>query len=200
YWDGNTTTQITDNTTMDYDPSLYNGTITCESYPADWSCANISYWDGNTTTQIIDNATYNESVSLHNGDIAWMSDITGDYDIYYARLASAWIDDALTSLSLGYSLEEIGLMADLYDTQGSGLEIDTLSWSYLSGNLPGDIDGLVYEIGDSWEYDGNYYIKLGSGLEGAPLGGGVPELPAGAMPLFGVFFSVVFVRRKTRRS
>ena len=88
-------------------------------------------------------------------------------------------------------------MADLYDTHDSGLGIDGFSWSYLSEDLPGDTDGLVYEIGDAWELDGNYYIKLGSGLAGEPLGGGaVPELPAGAMPFIGAIFSVVFVRRK----
>ncbi|MCK4697109.1 MAG: hypothetical protein KAT53_02245, partial [Dehalococcoidia bacterium] len=70
-----------------------------------------------------------------------------------------------------------------------------MDWTYLAGNLPGDTGGEVYDIGDSWEYDGKYYIKLGSGLEGS--GGGVPEIPAGMMPLMGVAISVVI--RRIRR-
>jgi hypothetical protein len=52
--------------------------------------------------------------------------------------------------------------------------IGDVVWNYIAGDLPGQ-EGHI--IGDSWEYEGKYYIYLGSGLEGEPLSGGgdVPE-------------------------
>jgi hypothetical protein len=77
-------------------------------------------------------------------------------------------------LNLGYSTSELKLLADLYaggNTDATEI-IDNLTWHYLSEDLPGDIGGTTYDYGDTWIYDGKYYIKLGSGLEGA---GSVPE-------------------------
>ncbi|MFH1664636.1 MAG: hypothetical protein ABIA77_00610, partial [Candidatus Omnitrophota bacterium] len=60
--------------------------------------------------------------------------------------------------------------------------------------LPGEDPENPYEIGYSYTYNGNYYIKLGSGLEGDPLG--APELPAGAVPLLGVVLGAVLARKR----
>ena len=107
--------------------------------------------------------------------------------------------DGVTSTfgDLGYTTAQIKQLTELYTTQESG-QIGDVNWTYLSGNLPGDTDGLIYDIGDTWTYNGKYYIKLGSGLEGAPLGGSgsVPELPAGLIPLLGVILSFGLKRLK----
>jgi hypothetical protein len=76
-------------------------------------------------------------------------------------------------LGLEYTSEQISQLADLYSAQTGEVVIDETRWTYLSGDLPGDIGGTTYDIGDSWTYDGCYYVKLGSGLQGLP----VPELP-----------------------
>ena len=94
---------------------------------------------------------------------------------------------------LGYTTDQIKQLTDLYAAgdPGNSLDFDDdITWSYLDGELPGDTGGAVYNIGDSWEVDGTYYIKLGSGLAGAPLGGAVPELPVGAMPFLGVILRI----------
>ncbi|MCK4851677.1 MAG: hypothetical protein KAS86_01060, partial [Candidatus Omnitrophica bacterium] len=181
-------TQITNNTANDVVPSLYNGEIAWNgNLEGD---AEIYYYNGTTTTQITNNTAYDANPSLYNGGIAWMGDEDGDNEIYYARLASAWVGDAIDSLGLtGYSEAEILQLADLYSGQTSG-EVEGLTWTYLAGDLPGDTGGEVYEVGDSWEYNGKYYIKLGSGLEGAP------ELPAGVMPFLGALLSAAWARRR----
>ena len=98
---------------------------------------------------------------------------------------------------LEYSTDQVNQLTDLYTTHGSG-QIGDVNWTYLSGNLPGDTDGLVYDIGDTWSYNGKYYIKLGSGLEGAPLGssGSVPELPVGAISFLGTILSFALTKTK----
>ena len=40
----------------------------------------------------------------------------------------------------------------MYTDESSGT-VHGMEWEYLSGNLPGDIDDEVYEIGDSWIYE-----------------------------------------------
>ncbi|MEA3489097.1 MAG: hypothetical protein U9R44_01985 [Candidatus Omnitrophota bacterium] len=202
YWDGTTTTSLMSTSVFDPSfqikyPSLYNGAIAWYDYVDD---AEIYYYNGTTTTQITDNIPHDFDPSLYNGAIAWWGVLDGgsDHEIYYARLASAWIGDAIISLGLeGYSEAEILQLVDLFSGQTSGL-VGGMDWTYLAGNLPGDTGGEVYSIGDSWEYDGNYYIKLGSGLEGE--GSGVPELPAGAMPFVGAICGFIYtVIRGSRR-
>ena len=103
-----------------------------------------------------------------------------------------------------YTSEQQMDLIKLYADGKAGLSpdsitIDGLDWTYLSGDLPGDFGGTTYNIGDSWEYGGSYYIKLGSGLWGAPLGG-VPELPPFAMQLIVVLFggSFCLIKRRCR--
>ena len=98
------------------------------------------------------------------------------------------LNDDVSGFNLGYTTSEIAQLVDIYSTQSGTAEIDGYTWNYLSGDLPGDIGGTTYEIGDSWTYNNKYYIKLGSGLEG------VPEIPAGMMP-FLVMGAMFVVRR-----
>ena len=157
----------------------------------------IYYWDGTSTINISNDTAYGMYPSLYDGEIAWSSSADGDYEIYYARLASSWIRDALPELSdLDLTESEIMELADLYSSQSSGL-VGDISWTYYSGNLPGDTDGEVYEIGDSWIYEGNYYIKLGSGLEGNA-GAAVPEMPIPQAVMFLLSFFVLRRKKKVR--
>ena len=96
-----------------------------------------------------------------------------------------------------FTEQEIMDLADLYSGETSG-SVHNMDWTYLSGHLPGDTDGEVYEIGDSWIYEGNYYIKLGSGLEGTNGTGAVPEVPASStLALLSLF---ILKRKKVRGS
>ena len=105
----------------------------------------------------------------------------------------------LYNLTLDMSTEEMSLLARLYADGKAGLDPDALTvdgrtWAYLSGDLPGDFGGTTYELGDSWIYEGKYYIKLGSGLEGSA----VPE-PGCAFGLLVGFFVPGFRRLFKRR-
>ena len=194
YWDGTSTTKITDTTATDYYISLYNGDIS-------WSGGEdgdfeIYYWDGINTTKLTNTSTTDYESTLYNGEIAWAGKDDGDMEIYYARLASAWIQDALPEVDiLDFTESEIMALADMYSSEGSGV-VGGMDWTYLDGDLPGDTDGEVYEIGDSWIFEGNYYIKLGSGLEGTSGTGAVPEVPFSSAL---VLLTSVFVLRRKKK-
>ena len=77
FWNGTSTTKITNNTQHDYYASLDNGTIAYE-HQIQVGLAlrqDIYYWDGATTIQVTDTADdYMEkytSISLYDGQIAW---------------------------------------------------------------------------------------------------------------------------------
>ena len=172
FWNGMSATLLSNSSASDLSPSLYNGQISWYSnLDGDYD---IYFWDGTTTTKISDNNVYDYKPSLYDGGIAWYSNVDGDDEIYYARLASAWIRDALPEVDiLDFTESDIMELADMYSSEGSGV-VGGMDWAYLSGDLPGDTDGEVYEIGDSWIYEGKYYIKLGSGLEGTS--GAIPDI------------------------
>ena len=179
FWDGTSISNISADLSEvrldNYNPSLYNGQIAWETNLDGDN--DIYYWNGTSITKVTDNLANDINPLLYGSDIVWQSDVDGDYDIYYARLASEWIQDALPEVDLmDFTESEILELADMYSDGSSGT-VHGMDWEYLSGNLPGDTDGEVYEIGDSWIYEGNYYIKLGSGLEGTSGTGAVPEVP-----------------------
>ena len=124
-------------------------------------------------------------------------EISSIYNVGVQRFEGILEGVTTTFGDLGYTTNQVKQLTDLYASQESG-QIGDIDWTYLSENLPGDTDGLIYDIGDTWTYNGKYYIKLGSGLEGAPLGGSgnVPELPAGLIPLLGVILSFGLKRLK----
>lgn len=70
YWDGTNTTQLTDNNTRDYSPSLYNGKIALtndDSNAPGWGHS-IYYWDGTNIEHIAESGV---QASLYDGTIAW---------------------------------------------------------------------------------------------------------------------------------
>ncbi|MFH1664990.1 MAG: LamG domain-containing protein [Candidatus Omnitrophota bacterium] len=92
---------------------------------------------------------------------------------------------------LGYTSVQIKQLTDLYAAKTSEpIPIGNVNWTYNENPiLPGEpVDAT---IGDTWTYDGKYYIKLGSGLEGDPLGAGgsVPEIPVGIMPFISMLLA-----------
>ena len=73
---------MTDNSTQDGAPSLYNGTIAWQAF--DGNDSEIFYWDGNTITQVTDNSTNDGAPSLYDGTIAWQAFDGNDFEIFYA--------------------------------------------------------------------------------------------------------------------
>ena len=74
--------RLTNNTTNDSDPSLYNGTIAWIGTGG--SDDDIFYWDGSTTVNVSDNAfCCDDSPSLFNRAIAWEGSDLSDSEIYY---------------------------------------------------------------------------------------------------------------------
>ena len=111
-------------------------------------------------------------------------------------MASAWIQDALPEIDiLDFTESEIMELANLYSSESSGV-VGGMDWTYLGGDLPGDTNGEIYEIGDSWIYEGNYYIKLGSGLQGTSGTRAVPEVPVSSAL---VLLTSVFVLRRKKK-
>ena len=100
----------------------------------------------------------------------------------------------INNLTLGYTSAQIDQLVALYNSQSTDpLGIDGTEWLYMSGALPGDTG--QYDVGDSWIYGGKYYVKLGSGLEGAP----VPE--SVSFFIFGLISAVCHIcRRKTSKA
>ena len=157
------------------------------------SGSDIYYWDGTSTTRLTDNTVDDNNPVLFNGEIVWYGTEDGDNEIYYARLASAWIQDDLPMIDImDFTESEILELADLYSSKSSGV-VGGMDWTYLDGDLPSDTNGEVYEIGDSWIYEGNYYIKLGSGLAGTS--GAVPEVPASTVLML---LSSLFISRREK--
>jgi hypothetical protein len=74
YWDGNSTTQITDNYDRDHFVSIYDSAIAWSSQ------GDIYYLDGDTVTRVTNDSIYNYFLSLHDGTIAWTGN---DFKIYY---------------------------------------------------------------------------------------------------------------------
>jgi hypothetical protein len=90
------------------------------------------------------------------------------------------------------------LLADLYGNTTSTITIGTNVWRYLAdAKLPGEPNGAV--LGDAWTYDGKSYIKLGSGFEGGPLGGGGEAPEPATMAGFGLAILGAIARRLRKR-
>jgi hypothetical protein len=104
---------------------------------------------------------------------------------------TGYLSSAVTELALGYTTDQMNELAYLYgDPMHTPVTIGNTEWNYLSGTLPGDTG---YSIGQGYEYGGKYYIKLGSGLEGEPLGGTVPE-PATVVSMLSGLLLLTFRR------
>ena len=169
YWNGSSITHISSET----DSLVLNNGQIAWSNDSDGD-NDIYLWDGSSITNVSNNSASDTTPSLYNGHIAWSSNLDGDNEIYFAKLASEWIAEALPGINLNnFTEQEIMDLADLYSNQTSAV-VNGMEWTYLSGDLPGDTNGEIYEIGDSWIYEGVYYIKLGSGLAST---GSVPEIP-----------------------
>ncbi len=169
-------------------------------YPFDWTqppyvgCMRYTSWTGRHF------AGYIDEFRISKGIARW----TENFIPHGSPQLFDDISAGMTFLELDYDDLKKDQLYDLYcagkeGTNPENITIDGTQWEYSSGNLPGDTDGLVYNIGDTWEIDGVYYIKLGSGLIGEPLGG-APELPAGAVPFIGTVLGAVLARkRKSQR-
>ncbi|MFH1664942.1 MAG: LamG domain-containing protein, partial [Candidatus Omnitrophota bacterium] len=106
------------------------------------------------------------------------------------------ISFGLTNLTLEYDDTQKNQLYNLYDVADMEASLDLgdgITWSYSDNSDPVWIGHIA---GDSWTVGGIHYIMLGSGIIGEPLGGAVPELPAGMMPFIGVILSFGLRRLK----
>ena len=187
FWDGSSITDITNRAEnrIDYYPSLSNGQIAWQK-----NGIGIQVWNGSSLFNIPTSST---DFVMDGGQVAW----SDSSEIYLSKLASVWIAEALHKVNLtDFTEDEIMDLTDLYFDQTSAV-VNGMTWSYVPGDLPGDTNGEIYEIGDSWVYAGVNYIKLGSGLAST---GSVPEVPVplalGLLPT-GILFERL--RKKIKR-
>jgi hypothetical protein len=146
------------------------------------------------------------SVSLSNGKW-YLQNYSGSNSWYIGEVEGLKlmsidpIASAIGSIRPAYTSAQIDALIKLY-TDGkmsvawSPLVIGDLTWSFLSGNLPGDPNG-TRPFGDFWTANGKYYIKLGSGLEGDS-GQTTPE-PAtmAGLSMLIIGFAIKRVRRRS---
>ncbi|MCK4852077.1 MAG: hypothetical protein KAS86_03085, partial [Candidatus Omnitrophica bacterium] len=152
--------------------------------------------------------TVDFAIDLNTTDPASTPELTG-ISFNYLRDTYDRIDTGIGSWGMGYSESQKEQLYWLYKNGKAGLDPADLflthdpetgdplpqggwKWSYTSDPLEG------HEVGNAWQDGDTYYIKLGSGLIGEPLGGGVPEIPVGAMPFLGTILSVALKRFKRR--
>ncbi len=89
FWNGSSTTKITNNSVLDISPQINNlGEVVWEQY--DGNDYEIYYWNGVTVTQITNN-TFNDYAPRisDSGQIVWYGDDGTDYEIYIANMDSA---------------------------------------------------------------------------------------------------------------
>jgi hypothetical protein len=119
---------------------------------------NISHDSGNGNDNAygiaVDNSYVYVTGSLNNG---------ADNDYYTIKYSqtsetASNIQGGLDDLNLSYSSEEIISLESLYDNATGSVSIGSETWYYSGDAMAG------YSIGEGWEYAGNYYIKLGSGI------------------------------------
>jgi hypothetical protein len=80
FWDGSTTTQLTDNNGMDFGLKIHNGLITWYGWDGnDWE---IFYWDGTVVTQLTSNSYEDSHPAIHDGCIIWNGNDSNDFEIY----------------------------------------------------------------------------------------------------------------------
>jgi subtilisin family serine protease len=76
-----------------------------------------------------------------------------------------YLGSGLDDLNLSYSTGEIASLYSLYDNQTGSVIIDNETWYYTGDAMAGR------SIGEGWEENGYYYIKLGSGITTEAQGG-----------------------------
>jgi len=84
FWDGSTTTQITDNATYDGDPAISGSNVVWVA--GGGSDSEIYLWDGSNTTQITDNAIEDREPAISGNNIVWMGNNGVDYEIYFTTV------------------------------------------------------------------------------------------------------------------
>lgn len=201
-WDGSTERAVSPDEYEEYSPSVYDGKMVWSGY--DGNDYEIFYWDGTNTWQVTDTAANEFYPTFRDGLIAWQVSDGTDNEIMIAQQiseAESYVASVVADLGLGYTSSEMLELASLYESADTEttITIGENTWHYLPGILPGD-DGSK-AIGDMWEYEGMYYIKLGSGLE-MDLDGGattVPELPPFAAQGMAMMFGGLSVWMRARR-
>ena len=154
YYNGSTTSNISNNDTYDSGPSLFNGTIAYIGHPD--SGGNLGeelyYWDGATSTRLTTDSTIDQSPSLSNGTIAWYHGGTGGQISFWDGTNTSLIPS--TSYTSGIS--------NYYGTvawQGSDGDTEIYYWDGTSitkvtnNNVPdqGGIGGLsLYDGTIAW--------------------------------------------------
>lgn len=168
---------------------LYKNGILQSQAQAPMSFLNTSYisfgWataDKTLQGAMDDTAIWNRALDAN--EIASLYQVSVEtYETIASTINNVWNFD--------YSTEELNALTTLYSNGKAGLNpIDILvggtPWKYYGGLLPGDDGNRA--IGDSWIYEGQYYIKLGSGI-----GTAIPE-PATAI-LLGFIIVLYFWQR-----
>jgi hypothetical protein len=112
YWNGTSTTQLTNNYMDDVWPSAYAGTVAWRGYDAGGH--RIYYWNGSSTTLVANVAPSSSyDVSLYNGTIAW----EGADQIFY------WDGASVTQIT-----------ADNTQNRKPSLYAGTIAWQGHDGN------------------------------------------------------------------
>ena len=71
FWNGSTTTQVTNNSTYDYEPQISGNNVVWYGY--DGNDHEIYFWNGSTTTQVTNNSTEDYEPQISGNNVVWLS-------------------------------------------------------------------------------------------------------------------------------
>jgi hypothetical protein len=171
--------RMTNNSTDDKDPSLYNGTIAWSGW--DGHDYEIYYWNGTTTQQMTDNFYDDTSPSLYNGTIAWAG-----YTNYNDSRINYWNGSSVIQVPNPPSMGDArSYNPSLYDGKiawetehddehlisywdggYSTTTLDPVHISYGARYHPSVYNGTVaFSLGnDIWYWDGSVYNLITPGI------------------------------------
>jgi beta propeller repeat protein len=161
FWDGSTTTQVTNNSTDDYAPQISGNNVVWHGY--DGNDSEIYFWDGSTVTQVTNNSIYDYAPQISGNNVVWWSYDGNDYEIYFwdgstvTQVTNNSIDDTDPQIS-GNNVVWVGsnYYSEIYFWDGSTVtqvtnnSTNIYHFPEISGN------NVVY-----YSWDGNdYYSEI----------------------------------------
>ena len=80
FWNGSTTTQLTNNSTDDNTPKVSGNNVAWLGF--DGNDYEVYFWNGSTTTQVTNNSTDDRQLQLSGNNVVWSGYDGNDYEIY----------------------------------------------------------------------------------------------------------------------
>ncbi len=136
-YDGNSTTQLTNNSYNDYDPQVYGSNVVWMGEEG-WSDAEVFVYDGNSITQLTNNSHIEYPPQVYGYNVVWYGFDGNDFEIFLAQITGDVNGDGWVSS------DDLTIIIDNWGQTGLGR-----GGGDLNGN--GVVDGPDYtEVLSNW--------------------------------------------------